>query len=247
MPIDVYATAGAIEKDLRGHACVIVDVLRATSVIITAIEHGCKSVIPVAEVEDAAIMARQLGGERVLLCGERGGVMIPGCNLANSPLEYTEEVIAGRSLVMSTTNGTRAILRAGGSEAVFMGGFLNARAVAEAALSVSDSIAIVCAGTDGRYSLDDVLCSGAIISRILDINGKQSLCDLGRTALALYDSYNDDLFESLRGSLHFERLRALGFEEDIRYCLQEDVMQAVPEYKNGVIRKRRPQAAQTAE
>ena len=215
MSIDVYATAGAIEKDLRNHACVIVDVLRASSVITTAIEHGCKSVIPVAEVEDAAMMARQLGGERVLLCGERQGLLIPGFNLSNSPLEYTQEAVSGRVLVMSTTNGTRA----------------------EAALSQSDSIAIVCAGTSGRYSLDDILCSGAIISRIIDMTGKQALCDLSRTALALYDSYSEDLFTSLQGSQHFERLRSLGFEEDIRYCLQEDVMQAVPICVNGVIRK----------
>lgn len=237
MSIDVYATAGAIEKDLRNHACVIVDVLRASSVITTAIEHGCKSVIPVAEVEDAAMMARQLGGERVLLCGERQGLLIPGFNLSNSPLEYTQEAVSGRVLVMSTTNGTRAILRTGSCKAMFMGSFLNAKAVAEAALSQSDSIAIVCAGTSGRYSLDDILCSGAIISRIIDMTGKQALCDLSRTALALYDSYSEDLFTSLQGSQHFERLRSLGFEEDIRYCLQEDVMQAVPICVNGVIRK----------
>ena len=131
MSIDVYATAGAIEKDLRNHACVIVDVLRASSVITTAIEHGCKSVIPVAEVEDAAMMARQLGGERVLLCGERQGLLIPGFNLSNSPLEYTQEAVSGRVLVMSTTNGTRAILRTGSCKAMFMGSFLNAKAVAE--------------------------------------------------------------------------------------------------------------------
>ncbi len=239
MSIDVYATAGAVVQDLRSHACVLVDVLRATSVIITAVEHGCKSVIPVAEVEDAALIARQLGSEDVLLCGERKGVRIPGFQLSNSPLEYTQDAVSGRSLVMSTTNGTGAILRVSNCKAVFMGGFLNAKAVAEAALSVSDSIAIVCAGTDARYSLDDILCSGAIISRIMDLtNNRQSICDLGRTALALYDSYNEDLFSSLQGSLHFERLRALGFEDDLRYCLQEDVMQAVPEYKNGVIRLR---------
>jgi len=185
------------------------------------------------------LIARQLGSEDVLLCGERKGVRIPGFQLSNSPLEYTQDAVSGRSLVMSTTNGTGAILRVSNCKAVFMGGFLNAKAVAEAALSVSDSIAIVCAGTDARYSLDDILCSGAIISRIMDLtNNRQSICDLGRTALALYDSYDEDLFSSLQGSLHFERLRALGFEDDLRYCLQEDVMQAVPEYKNGVIRLR---------
>lgn len=237
MSIDVYATASAIEKDLRQNVVIVVDVFRATSSIVTAVENGCKSVIPVLEIEDAVAMQRRFSNERVLLCGERKGLAIDGFHLSNSPLEFTQDMVSGRVLIMTTTNGTRAILGSGDCKKMLMGSLLNAGAVAKAALQENENISIVCAGTEGRYSMDDILCSGAIISRMLDLGGKHALCDLSRTALALYDSYKEDLFANLSGSLHFERLRAIGKEEDIRYCLQEDRMQAVPQYENGVIRR----------
>ncbi|MDR3086238.1 MAG: 2-phosphosulfolactate phosphatase, partial [Christensenellaceae bacterium] len=113
MSIDVYATARAIEKDLKEHLVIVVDVLRASSVMITAIENGCKSLIPVLEAEDAVAVARRFGNEKVLLCGERNGAMIDGFNLSNSPREFTGDNVSGRMLVMTTTNGTRAILETG--------------------------------------------------------------------------------------------------------------------------------------
>lgn len=236
MAIDVYATADAIEKDLRNHVCILVDVLRATSVISTAIEHNCHSVIPVLEVEDAVSMSRSFGRDRVLLCGERQSLPIEGFNLSNSPLEFTEEMVSGRVIVLTTTNGTRAIHKIGAYKRLLIGSFLNAEAVAKSAVSSGDNIAIICAGTMGRYSTDDILCAGSLISHMLDHSPKHTLCDLSRTALALYDSYKDDIYGALVGSVHFERLRSLGKEDDLRYCLQEDIIQAVPAYENGVIK-----------
>ncbi len=236
MAIELYATAGSVEKDLRNHVVIVVDALRATSSMITAIQNGARSIIPVSEVEEAVEMARQLGNQRVLLCGEREAKPIPEFHLSNSPLEYSSDRVSSRVLVMTTTNGTRAILRARDAKALFLGAFLNAAAVAAAARENGENIAILCAGTNGKYSLDDILCSGAIISRLLDIDGNQYMDDLARTALTLYDSYREDLRASLTGSTHVERLRALGMEEDIRFCLQEDVMDAVPCYMDGVIR-----------
>ena len=230
MAIELYATAGSVEKDLRNHVVIVVDVLRATSVMVTAVEHGVRFIIPVSEVEEAVDMARQLGNQRVLLCGERQAKPIPEFHLSNSPLEYTPEMVADREMVMTTTNGTRAILRAKDARVLLLGSFLNASAVAHVARENGENIAIVCAGTNGKFSLDDILCSGAIISRLLELD------DLARTALTLYDSYKDDLRAALAGSAHVERLRSLGMEDDIRFCLQEDVMDAVPCYVDGVIR-----------
>lgn len=236
MAIELYATAGSVEKDLRNHVVIVVDVLRATSVMITATQHGVRFILPVAEVEEAVEKARQLGNQRVLLCGERQAKPIPEFHLSNSPLEYTPEMVSGRVMVMTTTNGTRAILRARDAQMLFLGSFLNASAVAHAARENGENIVIVCAGTNGKFSLDDILCSGAIIARLLELDGNQYLDDLARTALTLYDSYRDDLRASLVGCTHVERLRSLGMEEDIRFCLQEDVMDAVPCYMDGVIR-----------
>lgn len=236
MAIELYATAGSVEKDLRNHVVIVVDALRATSVMVTAIQNGVRSIIPVGEVEEAVDMARQLGNQRVLLCGERQAKPIPEFHLSNSPLEYTPDRVSGRVMVMTTTNGTRAILRARDAKMVFAGAFLNATAVARAARENGDNIAIVCAGTAGKYSLDDILCSGAILSRLLEIDPKQYLDDLARTALTLYDSYRDDLRASLAGCAHVETLRRLGMEDDILYCLQEDVTDAVPCLSDGVLR-----------
>ena len=237
MSIELFATAGSVEKDLRNHVVIVVDALRATSVMVTATHNGVRAIVPVAEVEEAVDMARQLGNQRVLLCGERQGKPIPEFHLSNSPLEYTPDRVSGRIMVMTTTNGTRAILRARESKMLFAGSFLNAAAVARAARENGENIAIICAGTAGKYSLDDILCSGAIISRLLDVDGKQYLDDLARTALTLYDSYKGDLRASLAGSQHVEYLRKIGMEEDIACCLQEDVTDAVPVYADGVLRQ----------
>lgn len=237
MSIELFATAGSVEKDLRSHVVIVVDALRATSVMVTATHNGVRSIVPVNEVEEAVDMARQLGNQRVLLCGERQGKPIPEFHLSNSPLEYTPDRVSGRVMVMTTTNGTRAILKARDAKKLFAGAFLNASAVARAARENGENIAIVCAGTAGKYSLDDILCSGAIINRLLKIDNKQYLDDLARTALTLYDSYKGDLRGSLAGSYHVEYLRRLGMEQDITYCLEEDVTDAVPVYADGVLRK----------
>ena len=227
MAIELYATAGSVEKDLRNCVVIVVDVLRATSVMTTAVQNGVRSIIPVSEVEEAVDMARQLGNQRVLLCGEREAKPIPEFHLSNSPLEYTADMVSGRVMV---------ILRARDAKQLLIGSLLNASAVAQAARSCGENIAIICAGTYGKFSLDDILCAGAIISRILEIDGKQYLDDLARTALTLYDSYKDDLRAPLAGCAHVQRLKALGMEKDIDFCLQEDIMDVVPCYLDGVIR-----------
>ena len=237
MAIELFATAGSVEKDLRNHVVIVVDALRATSVMVTETQNGVRAIVPVGEVEEAVDMARQLGNQRVLLCGERQGKPIPEFHLGNSPLEYTEDRVSGRVVVMTTTNGTRAILKARDAKMLFAGAFLNASAVARAAHESGENIAIICAGTAGKYSLDDILCSGAIIARLLRLDGMQYMDDLARTALTLYDSYRGDLRASLAGSQHVEYLRKLGMEEDIRYCLKEDVTDAVPVYMDGVMRR----------
>lgn len=237
MRIDAYATpANLMDRDLKGRTVIVIDVLRATSTIITALENGAREVIPVAEVEEAVRMSRHLGHNNVHLCGERANAPIPGFALSNSPREYTRVVVENYVLVMTTTNGTRAVLHAREAGTMIMGGLLNARAVARTAVEQGKDVVILCAGTDGRYSLDDVLCAGALIDRIAQKCSDAQLDDLSRTARVVYQHAHGDLLGALKGSRHFDALMQSGYADDVRFCLREDVMNAVPLYKDGSIR-----------
>ena len=236
MNIDLFATPNMSEKYILGHVVIVIDVLRATSTIVTAFENGCRSVIPVTEVEEAVQMARLLGNKRMLLCGERDALLIPGFNLSNSPLEYSSAVVGGKTLIMSTTNGTRALNLVKAGDVVLLGSMLNAKAVAKRAVMAKKPITIVCAGTKDRYSLDDVLTAGCIIDRITQMGRDIALCDLGRSALAMYDMCKEDIQAALSGSTHFGVLKHLGLKADLDFCLREDAMTAVPCYADGVIR-----------
>lgn len=236
MAIEVFATPEAVCRDLRDSSVIVVDALRATSVMVTAIENGARFIVPTVEVDEAVDKARALGNQRVLLCGERNAKPIPEFHLSNSPSEYTKDMVSGRGLVMTTTNGTAAVLKARDAGFIAMGAFVNAAAVAKAVVEKGGNIAIVCAGTKGKFTLDDILCAGCIIDRILALDDQQYMDDLARTALTLYDSYKGNLRASLSGSIHAEYLRSIGLEEDITYCLQEDIFSTVPVYADGVIR-----------
>ncbi len=157
---------------LRGGVAVVVDVLRATTVMVHALANGCKAVIPCAEIEEAQAVAASLPPGTAILAGERGGLPIPGFDLGNSPGEFTLEVCAGKTLVMTTTNGTRAILACLEAERVYIASFANLKATADE-LKVQflkkdhgHPIHIVCAGTEGFISLEDSLLAGALTSAL---------------------------------------------------------------------------------
>lgn len=178
MNIDVLFKPGDInEGALKGKAAVVFDVLRATSTIVTALANGCRTVIPVEEIAEAIEIARALKepAENILLGGERGGERVPGFPHGNSPLEYTQEVVTGKVLVLTTTNGTRAIRRAARDASVlFTGSLLNARAVAHELWRLQVDAALVCAGTNGHFSLEDALAAGVVIKEILQFTGNQN-------------------------------------------------------------------------
>ncbi len=235
MAIDMFATVDALQGNLRNHVAIVVDVLRATTVMTTGLNNGAKSIIPVESIDEAVEMARKLGNERVLLCGERNCLKIPEFHLSNSPLEYESDIVEGKVLVLTTTNGTKTIKQLSECQKVFVGCFLNATAVAKAAITSCSHVARVCAGTQGRFSLDDVICAGAIISKIIQVAPEQYMCDFSRTALTLYESYRDDLYNALKGCTHVDRLRSLGLEQDVIVSIQEDTTLVVPIYDNSII------------
>jgi 2-phosphosulfolactate phosphatase len=170
---------------LRGGVAVVVDVLRATTVMVHALANGCASVIPCAEIEEARAVAADLPPGTAILGGERGGLPIPGFDLGNSPGDYTRGVCEGKTLVMTTTNGTRAILASLEAERVYIASFANLRATSDE-LSVQflkkdhgHPIHIVCAGTEGSISLEDSLLAGAVARNLTETTS----LDLGRKSL----------------------------------------------------------------
>jgi 2-phosphosulfolactate phosphatase len=148
---------------LRGATAIVIDVLRATTVMVHALAAGCEAIIPCREIVEARAVAEALGPGRAILAGERQGVPIEGFDLGNSPNSFTPEVCGGRTVVMTTTNGTKAILASLEAEQVLVAGFVNCHATCIAAIALGRPIHVVCAGTDGEVSLEDTLLAGRFV------------------------------------------------------------------------------------
>lgn len=233
MKIDLIISADDIKKEkVYGKSVVVIDMLRATSVIVTALSNGCRRVIPVLTVEEALHIASKDKNE-YLLGGERKAVKIEGFNFSNSPLEYTKEIVRGKSLIMTTTNGTRAIKGAEGAKNIFIGALINAAAVAQKLAEIDEDVAIVNAGTYGQFSMDDFICSGYIIERIAE-KAECELTDIAKTANYIY-KMNPDVIGFIKHAAHYKRIMELKLKEDLDYCCKKDIIDKVPEYVNGII------------
>jgi 2-phosphosulfolactate phosphatase len=221
-------------ETVRGRFAVVIDTLRATTVIAAALAAGAERIIPVAEVEEARKVYAGLPEGAALLCGERGGNRIEGFHHGNSPLEFTPEAVRGRTLVMTTTNGTRAILACAGAAKLALGAMVNASAVGRAAGASGMDVAAVCAGTRGFFTLEDVLTAGAILSA----SGlpEDGMDDLSRLAVDIYRRNAGDLTGALRGCAHARFLAEAGYGKDVEYCMGLDRLDTVPYYAGGEIR-----------
>lgn len=238
MQINTYAVYdGVAERELDGAAVIVIDVLRATSTIITAIENGCRAVIPVSEVEEAVGRYREMNDPgKVLLGGERNMLRIDGFHLSNSPLDYTREAVFDKTVIMTTTNGTAAIRKAYYADIVLIGALRNASAAASAAANAGcGSITLLCAGTRGRYSTDDIIAAGAIINRLAEIVPDIRYDDLSYEAANIYRQCRNNIAGRLEPTLHYSALKNAGFTDDLRFCLDTDRTDVVPYYHNAVI------------
>lgn len=237
MKISVYALPDNIqEKELKERIAVIIDVLRAASTIITALYNGCKEIVPTAEIEEAIMLAKNYERETFLLGGERNAQKIDGFDLSNSPYEYTREVVEGQTIIMTTTNGTQAIRKVSDAKEVIVAGFLNAGAVSRYIQSCSDDVTFVCAGTDNKFSMDDILAAGAMLDILDGMNTQMEMDDLALVSLHLYRSYKNDLKKALKGACHYKNLVEAGFEKDVDYCIKIDQFSIIPVFKDGIIK-----------
>ncbi|MBC2870687.1 2-phosphosulfolactate phosphatase [Acetanaerobacterium sp. MSJ-12] len=238
MQVTVYAQHDFVDpQQLAGSTAVVIDTFRATSTVTAALENGCAAVIPVAHKEDAFRLRREVPAYReALLGGERKTQIIPGFDCGNSPLEYTRARIGGRVLILSTTNGTKAMAKAERASAIYLGCLNNAEAVARRLWRRGEDVQIVCAGTKGNFSLEDVVSAGAMIHYLKLWGGGEVACnDLGYTAWKMFEGYGADMDGLLRPTRHYGTMLKNDLAEDIAYCIQLNISRSVPVCQNGQV------------
>lgn len=233
MTVEVFFTPGEVAGlDLAGRAVVVVDVLRAGTTIVEALANGARAVIPVATIEDALRLAHNLGREDALLCGERGGLPIEGFDLGNSPAEFGAERVAGKTLVMTTTNGTAALAGVAGARQVYVGAFANLGAVADAVAGLEGDVAVVCAGRERRFALEDALFAGALLRRVRARRGRgvRAGNDAALVAERLARGLRDPAVV-LRRTAAARELEAVGLGSDVAWCAVVDRRAVVPVFR----------------
>ncbi|MBD3349389.1 MAG: 2-phosphosulfolactate phosphatase [Candidatus Eisenbacteria bacterium] len=237
MELNLYTRAGELpEGNIKGTHVVVIDVLRASSTMVQACENGVERIIPVAGVEDATRLAPTLEKKNALLGGERDGRMIEGFDLGNSPLEYTSKAVKGKTLVLSTSNGTVAITQSAAAKELIVGCFLNLGAVVAHVLSSRPKkITLLCAGNQGRLSLEDLVCGGLMVRKISESFGGKLVLNDGALAGGALAGTMTDIGEVVRESSHGRLLAELGFEADLDFCSRIDRSTSVPVVVDGRI------------
>jgi 2-phosphosulfolactate phosphatase len=220
---------------LVGGIAVVIDVLRSSTTIVHALAAGCVAVRPCETVEEARLLADQMRAGRAILGGERQGVALPGFDLGNSPGEYTPKICRGRTLVLTTTNGTRALLRAAEADRVLVAGFVNFSAVCEQLQSDLRPVHVVCSGTEGEITLEDTLLAGAFVDFLCDVV-EVRLNDSARVAWDTFEANGRVLLGALELSRGGANLKQLGYDEDIRAAAQIDQFALVPELRRDPLR-----------
>lgn len=236
MRIDVHFNGSTTaQHELHDRVVLVVDVLRASTSIAAALHHGARAVIPFQGVDEAITRARTLERSEVVLAGERKMAPIPGFQLGNSPKEFTPEVVSGKIVVMTTTNGTAALAHNLGAAEVVVGCFANYSAVLawlRAAARSGKSIVIVCAGTNGRFALEDAICAGRFVRGIERRGIQPELGDAANVAAIIDRRMGGDLPAVLRNSEHGRALIEGGHGDDVTYCAGIDTHPVVPIYRD---------------
>ncbi len=224
--VEVCLTPALIHQhDLKGKLVLVVDIFRATSCMVSGIEHGVAAIKPVLEINEC-LAHGPLG---YILAGERGGQKIEGFDLGNSPFEYQQEDLVGRKVCISTTNGTRTLLDSLDGDLIVIGAFLNFSATVHYITEMNMPVVVHCAGWKGMINLEDTYYAGALIEALSgNISG-----DAAELAHQLYISHAHNPLKLANKSAHAQRLTSFGLEKDITYCMQRDEAQSVLIYEDG--------------
>jgi 2-phosphosulfolactate phosphatase len=233
MKIDLsFSSEQFDDLQLRDKSVVVIDVLRASSTITVALNNGAREIIPVASIESAVKISGSLFGEVTLRGGERNGQIINGFNLGNSPLEYNENAVKGKSIIYCTTNGSVAMAKSRYARALVVGSFLNLTAVVNFILEENKDFLFICAGrlnAVGYFSLEDAVCAGMMIHKLMQHESVDlNLSDSAKAAYALYKSFGRSILKMLKNSEHGKYLIEIGFAEDLKICAAIDSMPVLP-------------------
>jgi 2-phosphosulfolactate phosphatase len=224
------APALVAPERLAGAVAVVIDVLRATTTAVHALAAGCLAVRPCGTVEEACSLADSLPAGKVLLCGERDGLPLPGFDLGNSPCEYSAARCRDTTVVLTTSNGTRALLHAAAAERVLVAAFVNYSAVCEQLRREMRPVHVICAGERGSVALEDTLLAGALVEFFAG-RDEVVLDDGARLAWDCFEHHGRHLEEALRLGSGGARLLSLGYDDDIRAAARVDVVHLVPELR----------------
>lgn len=229
--VDVCLLPELVRPDMvTNKVVVVIDVFRASSAIITGLAHGVDHFLAVTDPQEA----RKYQQKGYLAAGERGGEQLPGFDLGNSPFDYQPEKVNGKSVVITTSNGTRAIAAAQRAKAIFTTSFLNVSAMLNYLNEQPNDILLLCSGWHGALSMEDTLMAGALKYGLQGFIGNSDECNL---VDYLYDQNQEKLLEFLKKGAHAQRLINLGFEEDIVFCIQKNKYNFLAEITDFRIKK----------
>ena len=245
MQVDIIGTAAEVSPErVAGRNAAVIDVFRATSVMVTALGNGAREIVPVTGIDESFELRDRIAEEHrttgdsgpVLLGGERKTVIIEGFDLDNSPLRYSPDIVRDATIVMSTTNGTRAVNCAQGlADEIYIAALLNADAVARRLGELGKDVTLICSGRHDRFTIEDALCAG-MMARYLGQHYGYTLTDFAWWCADVYGRYEDDLQGALDHCLHYHSIKDR-WEADIEWCLMRNVMDTTPHItKQGGIR-----------
>ncbi|MGB6297805.1 MAG: 2-phosphosulfolactate phosphatase family protein [Rivularia sp. (in: cyanobacteria)] len=243
MKLFIYHAPEETPTQEMPECAIAVDVLRATTTMATVLAHGGEAVQFFSDLDKLVEVSEKFPSDKRLRAGERGGAKVPNFDLGNSPLDCTQEVVEGKRLFISTTNGTRALQRIQEAQTVITGAFVNLSSVVEyLAKKKPENVWMVGSGWQGSYSLEDTACAGAIAHHLLE-KTKLSIDDVAGNdevvaAMALYSQWKDDLLQMFKYASHGKRLLGLDCNDDLKYCSQIDTLDVLPmQQEPGVLKR----------
>ncbi len=231
MKLFVYHTPEDTPADALPDCAVVIDVLRATTTIATALHAGAEAVRACSQIEELMTVSEDYPADKRLRAGERGGKKIEGCDLGNSPLDCTPKIVGGKRLFLSTTNGTRALRRVEQAATVVTAATINRAACCQFLFDKQpETVWLVGSGWQGSYSLEDTVCAGAIARVLQDKLPEANLIGNDETlgAVALYTQWESDLLGLFRAASHGQRLLGLDGDADLQFCAQQDTLDILP-------------------
>ena len=243
MKVDLFfSQAQADEMQLREKNVIVIDVLRSSTTVAAALSNGAREVIPVGSIESAVKISGSLFGDVTLRGGERNGKIIQGFNMGNSPLEYSEATVRGKSIIFCTTNGSLAMVKSRYARIMAVGAFVNMSAIIEFVQGLNSDVLLLCAGRPaavGGFSLEDVVCAGMIIHTLQGKNTSVELTDSSLAAHSLYKTFGRSIPKLLKNTDHGKYLTEIGFGEDIKVCAEVDSIPVVPVLSGTAIKLRK--------